>query len=278
MVTARKEAALTMRKTDVVLEVLDARVPFSSCNPLVESLRRANQRPSLKILNKADLADPERTRRWLAYYAAQPGVQAIALSAQQGGAVKAIPERARALAPARGSPLKPLRLMILGVPNVGKSTLMNTLLRRSVTKVGDEPAVTKSQLGHDLGGNVWLVDTPGMLWPGVGQRIGLKLAATHSIGQNAYDPVEVAAHLATYLLAEYTELVLQRFPALRPGSNGHEILDAIAQSRSLLLKAGALDRERAARTLLSEFRAGTLGRISLETPDEIAGATPRTDP
>jgi ribosome biogenesis GTPase A len=267
-----------MRKTDVVLEVLDARVPFSSNNPLVESLRRANQRPSLKILNKADLADPARTQRWLAYYAAQPGVQAIALSAQQGAAVKAIPERARALAPARGTPLKPRRLMILGIPNVGKSTLMNTLLRRSVTKVGDEPAVTKSQLGHDLGGNVWLVDTPGMLWPGVGERIGLKLAATHSIGPNAYDPVDVAAQLATYLLAEYSELLQRRFPALPPGSNGHEILDAIAQSRSLLLKGGMLDRERAARTLLSEFRAGTLGRISLETPDDIAGATSRTAP
>jgi ribosome biogenesis GTPase A len=270
MVTARKEAALAMRKTDVVLEVLDARVPFSSCNPQVESLRRENQRPALKILNKADIADPARTRQWLAYYDAQPGVQAIAVSAKQAAAVKRIPERALALAPHRATPSKPLRLMILGIPNVGKSTLMNTLLGRSVTKVGDAPAVTKHHLGHELGRNMWLVDTPGMLWPGVEARAALKLAASHSIGPNAYDVVEVAADLGQYLLAEYAKLLQQRFSAIQAGANGYEILDGVAQSRSLLIKGGAPDRERAARVLLGEFRSGTLGRISLETPEQIA--------
>jgi ribosome biogenesis GTPase A len=270
MVTARKEAALAMRKTDVVIEVLDARVPFSSRNPLVEALRRENQRPALKILNKADVADPERTREWLAYYGAQPGVTAIALSAKERSTIKRIPERALALAPHRGSPLKPLRLMILGIPNVGKSTLMNTLLGRRVTRVGDAPAVTKSHLSHELGNNIWLVDTPGMLWPGLDQRTGLKLAATHSIGVNAYDAVEVAAELARYLLADYAELIQHRFAAIQPGATGHEVLDCVARSRSLLIKGGAPDLERAARTLLSEFRAGTLGRISLETPDQVS--------
>ncbi|HKO92148.1 MAG TPA: ribosome biogenesis GTPase YlqF [Polyangiaceae bacterium] len=275
MVTARKEAALAMRKTDVVLEVLDARVPFSSCNPLVESLRRQNQRPALKILNKADIADPERTRQWLAYYDAQPGVQAIAVSAKQTAAVKRIPERALALAPHRAKPGKPLRLMILGIPNVGKSTLMNTLLRRSVTKVGDVPAVTKSHLGHELGKDMWLVDTPGMLWPGVEATAAVKLAATHSIGQNAYDPVEVAADLAQYLALDYDEFLQQRYGAMPAGASGYELLDCVARSRSLLIKGGAADRERAARTLLGEFRAGTLGRISLETPEQVAQRPPK---
>jgi len=267
MRAARKEAALTMRKTDVVLEVLDARVPFSSCNPLVESLRRENQRPALKILNKADLADPERTRQWLDHYNAQPGVQALALSATQVAAVRRIPERALALAPHRATALKPLRLMILGIPNVGKSTLMNALLRRSVTKVGNEPALTKSQHGHQLGNHTWLVDTPGMLWPDIDQGAARKLAATHSIGPNAYDAVEIAAELARYLLDEYAELFLRRFPGVDPGASGPEAIAAIALGRSLLGKGGAPDLERAARTLLGEFRDGTLGLISLETPE-----------
>jgi ribosome biogenesis GTPase A len=273
MVTARKEAALTMRKTDVVLEVLDARVPFSSCNPQVEALRRMNQRPALKILNKADIADPERTRAWLAYYNAQPGVQAIAVSAKQTAAVKRIPERALALAPHRATRTKPLRLMILGIPNVGKSTLMNTLVKRSVTKVGNEPAVTKNQLGHELGNNMWIIDTPGMLWPGVEAEAALKLAATHSIGQAAYDRVEVAAELGQYLFAEYRGLLQARFPALTSAANGYEVLAGIARSRSLLIKGGELDEERAARLLLGEFRDGTLGLISLETPDDFLPAS-----
>jgi ribosome biogenesis GTPase A len=270
MVTARKEAALAMRKTDVVIEVLDARVPYSSLNPLVESLRRENQRPALKILNKSDVADPERTREWLAHYNAQPGVKAIALSSKQVSEVKRIPKHALALAPHRVSRLKPLRMMILGIPNVGKSTLMNTLLRRSVTKVGDEPAVTKSHLGHELSDSMWLVDTPGMLWPGIEQDTALKLAATHSIGRNAYENIDVAAALGRYLLSEYPELLAQRFGVAAPSGDGHELIAAIAHGRSMLIKGGAPDLERAARALLSEFRDGTLGRISLETPAQIA--------
>jgi ribosome biogenesis GTPase A len=271
MVTARKEAALTMRKTDVVLEVLDARVPFSSCNPMVEALRRENQRPALKVLNKSDIADAERTRKWLAYYNAQPGVQALALSAKHVAAVQRIPERALALAPHRSTSSKPLRIMILGIPNVGKSTLMNALLRRSVTKVGNEPAVTKSQHGHQLGKNMWLIDTPGLLWPDLDQQSALKLAATHSIGPNAYDQEEVAAELARYLLEHYAEPLLRRFPALSVPESARDPIAAIAHGRSLLLKAGAPDRERAARVLLGEFRDGTLGAMSLETPDEPGG-------
>jgi ribosome biogenesis GTPase A len=270
MVTARKQAALAMRKTDVVIEVLDARVPYSSLNPLVESLRRENQRPALKILNKSDVADPARTQEWLEHYNAQPGVKAIALSSKQAAEVKRIPKYAQALAPHRSTRVKPLRMMILGIPNVGKSTLMNTLLKRSVTKVGDEPAVTKSHLGHELGQGMWLVDTPGMLWPGIAQDTALKLAATHSIGRNAYENIDVAADLGRLLLQEYAELILKRFPAALPSGNGYDLLTCIAQSRGLLIKAGAPDMERAARTLLSEFRDGTLGRITLETPAQIA--------
>jgi len=267
MVTARKEAALAMRKTDVVIEVLDARVPRSAINPIFEELRRENGRAALKVLNKSDLADPERTRRWLAWFCSQPGVKAIALSAKAPKEAKRIPEYAQALAPNRNSPLKPLRMMILGIPNVGKSTLMNTLLARTVTKVGDEPAVTKSHHRHELGRGRWLTDTPGMLWPGIEQGAALKLAATHSIGRNAYDNAEVAAGLGSYLIDQYRPLLEQRFGPIPEGSSGHGLLEVIAQHRGFLIKGGAPDLERAARVLLGEFRDGTLGRITLEIPD-----------
>ncbi|HTV17821.1 MAG TPA: ribosome biogenesis GTPase YlqF [Polyangiaceae bacterium] len=274
MVTARKEAAIAMRKTDVVIEVLDARVPFSSRNPVIEELRKQNQRAALKILNKSDMADPERTKLWLAHYNAQPGVKAVALSAKQAKAVRRIPEYAKALAPTRNSPLKPLRMMILGIPNVGKSTLMNALLQRVVTKVGDEPAVTKMHHRHELGKGMWLTDTPGMMWPGIGNDVGLKLAATHSIGRNAYDNTEVAASLGAYLLEQYPALLSQRFGSLAETLDGHGLLEAIAQSRGFIVKGGALDLERAARIFLGEFRDGTLGPITLEIPEDVE-APPR---
>jgi ribosome biogenesis GTPase A len=270
MVTARKEAAIAVRKTDVVIEVLDARVPFSSRNPVFEELRREHQRAALKILNKSDMADPQRTQLWLAHYNAQPGVKAVALSAKQPKAVRRIPDYAQALAPKRNSPLKPLRMMILGIPNVGKSTLMNTLLQRVVTKVGDEPAVTKMHHRHELRKGMWLTDTPGMLWPGIGHRVGLKLAATHSIGRNAYDNTEVAAALGAYLLEQYPALLTQRFGSFAETHDGHRLLEAIAQNRGFMVKGGGPDLERAARVFLGEFRDGILGKITLETPDETA--------
>jgi ribosome biogenesis GTPase A len=268
MVTARKEAAIAMRKTDVVIEVLDARVPRSSRNPVIEQLRRENQRAALKILNKSDMADPERTKLWLSYYNAQSGVKAVALSAKKPKEVKRIPEYARALAPQRNSLLKPLRMMILGIPNVGKSTLMNTLLQRAVTKVGDEPAVTKMHHRHELGQGMWLTDTPGMMWPGIEPLAALKLAATHSIGRNAYDNGEVAAALGGYLLRHYSSLLELRFGSIPAGLDGYGLVELVARHRGLMIKGGAPDLERAARILLSEFRDGTLGKISLETPDE----------
>ncbi|HEY3352817.1 MAG TPA: ribosome biogenesis GTPase YlqF [Polyangia bacterium] len=278
MLAARKAAMETMRRTDVVIEVLDARVPHSSCNPDFEKLRRENQRPALKVLNKADLADPERTRRWLAELNARPGVGAIALSAKSRGEVRRILPACLALAPGRTTPARPLRMLILGVPNAGKSTLMNTLLNRRVAKVGDEPAITKSQMRHEIGPSMWLVDTPGMLWPGLAQEVALKLAAVHSIGRNAYDDESVAVALAQYLLDDYPEQVTARFGALPPGADGYALIAAIAQRRSLVVKGGGPDVGKAASVVLNEFRAGVVGRITLETVEQVAARRPRPSP
>lgn len=274
MLTARKQAAEALRKNDVVIEVLDARVPYSSCNPLVEALRRDAQRPALKVLNKADLADPVLTQHWLHFYNQQPDVRAVAISCKKPHDAKRIPEEALKLAPGRASAAKPLRMMILGIPNVGKSTLMNALLGRHVAKVGDEPAITKKPQLHELGKLMWLTDTAGMLWPAIEQVAALKLAITHSIGRNAYEETVAASELATYLLAHYPELLQKRFGELPPATDAHGVVSAIARKRGLVIKGGALDLEKAALVLLQEFRNGTLGRISLEAPAEVPERAP----
>lgn len=267
MIAARKKAAESMRMTDLVIEVLDARVPRSSCNPTFEALRHAGQKPALKLLNKADLADPEQTRLWLQHYNAQPGVQGLALCSKRPGEVDRILPACRALRPDRGRPGKPLRMMILGIPNVGKSTLMNALLKRRIAQVGDEPAITKIQALHRLGPDMTLIDTPGMSWPGMEQDVAAKLAATHSIGRAAYDDQDVALTLGLILLRRYPELLAARFGPLPRPCDEHGLLAFIATTRHLV-KAGAPDLARAATVLLNEFRSGALGRITLETVEK----------
>jgi len=272
MATARRAAAESMRKIDLVIEVLDARIPHSSCNPMFEALRRQGQRPALKLLNKADLADPEHTRRWLQHYNSQPDVQAVSLCAKRPKEVQRIPRLCQAMLPQRGTRLKPLRMMILGIPNVGKSTLMNALLNRRVAPVGDEPGITKNQMLHALGTGMTLMDTPGMLWPGMTQEASYRLAATHGIGRAAYEDEDVAAYLAGYLVSQYPALLTKRFGPLAANRDGHGLLEAIAEARSLAKKAGGLDLARAATTLLNEFRTGALGPLSLETVEQIAAS------
>jgi len=267
MVAARKKAAETMADTDVVIEVLDARLPEASRNPMIEELRRLRQRPCLKVLNKADLADPLVTRAWLAFYARGKGVEAVALSCKKPADVARIPGLAQALAPHRGTLLKPLRMMIMGIPNVGKSTLINALLKKRIAKVGDEPAVTKGQQRLDLGAKMVLVDTPGLMWPKIAHDSdGFMLAASHAIGRNAVIDTEVAAFLATLLLARYGELLRARYELDPAKVDGPGVVEAVAKKRGYRLKGGAPDLEKAAATLLQDYRDGVLGRISLETP------------
>ena len=212
MNAAKKKAAEQMENTDLVIEVVDARLPEASTNPMVEELRKFRQRPCLKILNKVDLADPAATAAWVAYYNAQEGVTAFAMTTKKPADVARVPELAKQLAPHRGVPTKPLRIMIMGIPNVGKSTLMNALLKRKVAKVGDEPAVTKQQQKLYLDKNTILVDTPGMLWPKIAlPSDGLMLAASHAIGSNALIEEEVAVFLADEMLKYYPQLLVARY-------------------------------------------------------------------
>jgi len=271
MNAARNEAAKTMEAIDVIVEVLDARAPEASRNPLIEELRLPRRRPSLKILNKADLADPAVTSAWLDFYNRQNGVNAVALSCNRAGQAARVPGLCQPLAPHRASPSKPLRMLIMGIPNVGKSTLMNALLKRRVARVGDEPAVTKAQQRHVLNDHMTLIDSPGLLWPKIERpAVGLMLAAIHAIGRNAVVDEEIAEFLSSILAVRYPALLTARYECEMDGLDGAGVLEAVARKRGCLRKGrgGEPDREKAARILLADYRSGTLGRASLETPED----------
>jgi ribosome biogenesis GTPase A len=269
MASARRKAAETMAQTDVVIEVVDARLPEASSNPMIRELRLQRQRPCLRLLNKADLADPAATKAWLEFYNRQPGVKAVAVSCKKAGDVARVPALCQALAPHRNDAIKPLRMMIMGIPNVGKSTLLNALIGKRVAAVGDEPAVTKSQQRLDLGPRAMLVDTPGLMWPKIEHDSdGYMLAASHAIGVNAVIEEEVATFLAAILLERYPAALTARYGLPVVGLDPVGVLEAVARKRGCLIKGsgGALDLDKAAIMLLTDYRSGALGRISLETP------------
>jgi ribosome biogenesis GTPase A len=268
MAASRKKAAETMAKIDVVVELLDARLPGASSNPTIEQLRLHRKRPCLKVLNKSDLADPDATAAWLRGYAGQDQVRAVALSCKKAADVARIPALAAALVPHRDSNLKPVRMMVMGIPNVGKSTLINALLKRKVAKTGDEPAITRHQSRFELNERMELIDTPGLMWPSIRHPSdGLMLAASHAIGENAFISEEVATFLAEVLLARYPELVSARYACKAETLDGPGLIEAIARKRGYLLKGGRVDYEKAGNALVHDYRSGALGRISLETPE-----------
>jgi len=270
MTVARKEAAKAMETIDVIVEVLDARMPEASSNPVITELRQHRRRPCLKVLNKADLADPAVTQAWLNVYNQEAGVNAVALSCARAGQAAKVPGLCQHLAPHRNSSTKPLRMLIMGVPNVGKSTLMNTLLNRRLAKVGNEPAVTKVQQRHKLNDYMTLVDSPGLLWPKIeNPDVGLMLATIYAITAKVVVDEEIAEFLAGILLARYPDLLAARYECKGDELDGTGVLEAIATKRGCLTKGkgGGLDREKAAKILLNEYRNGLLGRTSLESPE-----------
>ena len=191
----------------------------------------------------------------------------MAVSCKRPADVARIPAQAAALAPHRDRPDKPVRLMVMGIPNVGKSTLINALLKRRVAKTGDQPAVTKQQSRHQLNARMDLTDTPGLMWPKIQYPAdGLMLAASHAIGENAYIDEEVAAFLAETLLGRYPDLIAARYGCEPAGLDGPGLIEAIAEKRGFRVKGGQTNYLKAALILLQEYRSGVLGRVSLESP------------
>ena len=273
---ATKKAILDrVKEIDVVIEMLDARLPGSSSNPMLADLTAG--KPRLKILNKQDLADPLRTEQWLAHFNAQNETRAMGLDAGVTAPARALIDACRQLAPLRGGMVKPLRVLIGGIPNVGKSTLINTLVGKRATKTGDEAGITKTEQRIVLADDFYLYDTPGMLWPKIiVPESGYLLAASGAVGRNAYDEEEVALELLKVLRQPYGALLEARYkwgytPESIAGMKDEELLTAIGRKRGALLPGGRLNAQKAAEALLTDFRGGVLGRITLETPDEFEG-------
>ncbi len=267
MKKAKEQIAEMLPSINVVIEVLDARLPRSSANPLLEELRR--HKPCIKVLNKNDLADPVVTRAWVQYFEAETGVRALPLESRQRSQAGQLTKLCLALAPHRGKPGKPLRAMVIGIPNVGKSTLINTLAGRRIARIGDKPAITTSQQQIDLRNGIILSDTPGVLWPVLTDQDGAyRLAASGAIGDSAIDYADVGYFAADFLLRRYPQTLLERYTLASLPETAMAVLEAIGQRRGCLGPGGEIAYQRAGEVLLRDLRGGKLGRISLEDPTD----------
>ncbi|GIU12704.1 MULTISPECIES: ribosome biogenesis GTPase YlqF [unclassified Shewanella] len=263
---ARKEIEEVMPQVDLVIEVLDARIPYSSENPMVQTLR--GDKPCIKLLNKSDLADPETTQRWIEYLEREQGVKAMAITTLQASQVKKIPDLCRKFVPSRDKIEKDIRTMIMGIPNVGKSTIINTLAGRMIAKTGNEPAVTKTQQRINLRNGIVLSDTPGILWPKVdNEKSSYRLAVTGAIKDTAMEYEDVAMFAAEYFLTAYPEAIAERYKIKQMPDTDIELLEAIGRNRGALRPGGRIDLHKASEVLLHDFRAGRIGQLSLETPE-----------
>ncbi|WP_105253886.1 ribosome biogenesis GTPase YlqF [Pseudoalteromonas sp. T1lg75] len=263
---ARNEIKEIMPQMDVIIEVLDARIPYSSENPMVGALR--GDKPVIKILNKADLADPQMTTQWLNYLEQESGVKALPLEHDKAAQVGKIVELCKKLVPHKVGADKQIKAMIMGIPNVGKSTLINTLAGRIVAKTGNEPAVTKAQQRIKIDEGIMLYDTPGMLWPKVeNENSGYRLAATGAIRDTAIDYEEVASYTAEYLLQAYPQLLIDRYKVDPLPEHDYDFMLAAGKNRGCIRGGNQVDLHKFSEILINELRDAVLGRVSMETPE-----------
>ncbi|EKO3557633.1 ribosome biogenesis GTPase YlqF [Vibrio metschnikovii] len=265
---ARKEIEEAIPQIDVIIEVLDARIPYSSENPLISQLR--GDKPCIKVLNKRDLADPEMTELWIAHLEQEQGVKAMAITTANPQEVHRILELCRKMVPHREEVGKNVRTMIMGIPNVGKSTIINTLAGRAIAQTGNQPAVTRRQQRINLQNGVVLSDTPGILWPKVeNPHSGFRLAATGAIKDTAMEYEDVAFYTVEYLAKHYADNLIARYQVDGTPESDVEWMEAIGQKRGALRAGGRVDLHKASEILLHELRQGVLGKITLERPDMI---------
>lgn len=265
---ALKEIKESVSKVDILIEVLDARIPYSSENPEIAKIR--GETPCLKILNKFDLADPELTAQWQAHLESERGVTTITTTSDNPVASRQIMSMVREICASKEASAKSINAMITGIPNVGKSTLINILAERIIAKTGNEPAVTKSQQRINLGSGIVLFDTPGVLWPKLENPNSIyRLAASGAVKNTAMEFDDVGFYAADYLIKAYPELMQERFKLDELPPTELEFLEAAAKKRGAIMSGGRVNLHKICEILLTELQAGKLGRITLETPDMI---------
>ena len=274
MTKAQRMIEENIRMVDAVCEILDARIPFSSRNPDIDRL--AADKPRLVILNRIDLADPKITEEWKKHFEAQ-GMMVLLTDAKSGKGVKSFVPAVKKLLEdklrdyeAKGQVGRPLRVMILGIPNVGKSTFINKVAGRKAAIAGDKPGVTRGKQWINIGTGLDLLDTPGILWPKFeSQEVGEMLAITNAIKADVLDKETLGANFILRLSRMYPQAIIDRYKFTPdPELNGFELLEQAAKKRGFLVSRGEYDIERMANTLLGEYHDGKLGRISLEAPND----------
>ncbi|MEA4815187.1 MAG: ribosome biogenesis GTPase YlqF [Oscillospiraceae bacterium] len=275
MKKTQRAIAENIKKMDAVCEVLDARIPISSRNPDIDDLTAG--RPRLIVLNHTDQADEKRTKQWAAYFRGL-GWAVMETSAKSGSGVKQFAPAVRSLLAEKikayeekGQAGRTIRVMVVGIPNVGKSTFINKVSGRKTAKAEDRPGVTRSNQWVPVDSRLELLDTPGILWPKFeDQKAAERLAFIGAIRDEVVDVEELASALIEFLAKDYPECLKERYK-IEPedGKNGYDLLSMAGRKRGFLMSGGEVNTERMANILLDEFRAGKLGRFTLETPEDI---------
>lgn len=278
MAKTRRQMLENLKNIDLVCELVDARIPQVSRNPDMDEI--AGDKPRMILLNRVDLADPEQTRRWAAWYREQ-GYSVLETDSQHGTGTARFGAVARerladkiATWNEKGQTGRSVRVMVVGIPNVGKSTFINRVLGRKSAKAADKPGVTRGAQWFRVQGGIDLLDTPGILWPKFDdERVGILLAVTGAVKDDILDTETLACKLFEILARRAPQAIMERYKVTIPEQSdflGYELLEQAGRKRGFLISGGEIDTERMARILLDEFRGGVLGRITLETPEEYA--------
>ena len=274
MTKTKRMIASELPHMDAVCEILDARIPLSSRNPDVDDLTAG--KPRLIVLNRADQADPAQTRRWSQYFRAK-GWAVLEANAKGGVGTEKFAAAVRELLrdkleayAAKGQVGRVVRVMVLGIPNVGKSTFINKVAKRKTAKAEDRPGVTRSKQWVPVDATLELLDTPGILWPKFDDpEVGKRLAFTGAVKDDVLDIEELACYLMDYLATHYADVLTERYKiTVEDGDSGYDLLEKAGRKRGFLMRGAQVDTERMARILLDEFRGGKLGRFTLETVED----------
>lgn len=271
MAKAKREVTEKLKLVDVVYELLDARVPLSSRNPLIDEIVR--EKPRILLLNKADLADPDKTERWLDYFRSR-NMTALAINSQTGRGIAEIPSLSKKLVEdkfakmcAKGLRPRPVRGMVLGIPNSGKSTLINRLAGRNAAKTGNVPGVTKSQQWIKVGPALELLDTPGILWPKFDDpEAGYKLALTGAIKDSVLNLQDIAAYAINFLRKEYPARLADRYKLEQVPDDLQRVFDEIGKKRGCLMAGGQIDYDKTAEVIVRDVRSNKLGPLTFDLP------------